>query len=77
MLVRRSGCAESAAAAAAVRVVTALACRGHQEALLVLSPPLLDQLRRTMGTSDVVRYRGYEVSRRRPAGRSCARLLLQ
>ena len=37
-------------------------CRGQQEALLVLSPPLLDQLRQTMATSDVVRYRGYEVS---------------
>ncbi|XP_043190894.1 26S proteasome non-ATPase regulatory subunit 5-like [Amphibalanus amphitrite] len=56
------GCAESAPAAAAVRVVTSLARHGHQEALLVLSPPLLDQLRQTMATSDVVRYRGYEVA---------------
>ena len=69
-----SGCGEPAAAAAAVRLVSALACRGHQEALLVFSPPLLDELRLTMTASDVVRYRGYEVSSRRSGGTHLSRL---
>ncbi|XP_037081121.1 26S proteasome non-ATPase regulatory subunit 5-like, partial [Pollicipes pollicipes] len=56
------GCREASVGSAAIRVVTALACSSQQAVLLVFSPPLLDQLRQTMASSDVVRYRGYEVA---------------